>query len=154
MRDFPLFIIDSSRSHGRGGPECDFIACTSSELPFVASVTILYEDEYIANHETSNLVMYSDARNNMRICIRVVSIGKDYDAHTLRSLLKRAIKEIMIRRKVREVQINDVEDDDVMYFCELQKNVIIEHIRKDESDMNAKLAYSIFSKIINDYKKK
>ncbi len=36
-RKYPLFVIDTSRTHGRGR-ETDYISCTSTELPFVASV--------------------------------------------------------------------------------------------------------------------
>ena len=44
-RKYPLFIIDSSRSHGRGA-ETDYISCTSNELPFVAAVTLHEKKEY------------------------------------------------------------------------------------------------------------
>jgi hypothetical protein len=154
MRDFPLFIIDESRTHGRGEAECDFLACTSRELPFVASITFVKEEDYLEKHDTGNLVLYSDSRHGLRLCIRVVSIADNYDAHTLKPLLKRAYKEIMLRKDLTSFNIENIENKDVINYIDILISQAKEMLRNNPKNMVAFSNARMLTKIKSDYEAK
>lgn len=54
QRKYPLFIIDTERSHGRS-IETDYLACTSNELPFVAELKVITEEDYNEEYDPNHL---------------------------------------------------------------------------------------------------
>lgn len=152
-RRFPLFIIDSSRNHGRGR-ETDYISCTSDECPFVAEATLLnpQELEIDADWLTRNdLAVFSDPRGqNIRAKIRVV----DYDEERcagIHSLLKRAMKEYLVRMETVSVDPSDIKKEDVVWFCETLLQQTYENLRENPSDKQAMTVQKILKKIRDDY---
>ena len=152
-RRFPLFIIDSSRSHGRGR-ETDYISCTSAECPFIAEATLLnpQELEIDADWLTRNdLAVFSDPRGmGIRAKIRVV----DYDPNRstgIHNLLKRAMKEYLVRMETVSVDPSDIKDDDVVWFCEKLLQQTYENLRENPSDKQAMTVQKILKKIRDDY---
>ena len=154
-RRFPLFIIDSSRSHGRGR-ETDYISCTSAECPFIAEATLLNpaELEIDADWLTKNeLAVFSGPRGqNIRVKIRVV----EYDPSRsvgIHSLIKRAMKEYLVRMETVEVDPSDIKDEDVVWFCETLLGQTYESLRENPSDRQAQTVQKILTKIKDDYGK-
>ena len=152
-RRFPLFIIDSSRSHGRGR-ETDYISCTSAECPFIAEATLLnpQELEIDADWLTRNdLAVFSDQRGqNIRAKIRVV----DYDqsrSSGIHSLLKRAMKEYLVRMETVSVDPSDIKGEDVVWFCDTLLQQTYENLRENPSDKQAQTVQKILVKIRDDY---
>jgi hypothetical protein len=152
-RRFPLFIIDSSRSHGRGR-ETDYISCASAECPFIAEATLLnpQELEIDADWLTRNdLAVFSDPRGqNIRAKIRVV----DYDpsrSSGIHSLLKRAMKEYLVRMETVSVDPSDIRKEDVVWFCTTLLQQTYENIRENPSDKQAMTVQKILAKIREDY---
>ena len=152
-RRYPLFIIDSSRSHGRGR-ETDYISCTSAECPFVAEATLLnpQELEIDADWLTRNdLAVFSDPRGqNIRAKIRVV----DYDqsrSSGIHSLLKRAMKEYLVRMETVSVDPSDIKEEDVVWFCTTLLQQTYENLRENPSDKQAQTVQKILVKIRDDY---
>ncbi len=151
-RKYPLFIIDTSRSHGRGS-ETDYISCTSNELPFVAAVTMHERKEYAELYAPADsTAIWSDERNGIRIRIKVSSeLPADYDKAALMSLLRRALKEVLVRKTTQTVNINNVTNENVIAWCNAFHKQITEDLRKDPSNKMQKMHLSILNKIINDY---
>lgn len=152
-RKFPLFIIDSSRSHGRGR-ETDYISCTSAECPFIAEATLLnpQELEIDADWITRNdLAVFSDPRGQgIRAKIRVV----DYDQSRsvgIHSLLKRAMKEYLVRMETVEVDPSDIKSEDVVWFCDALLQQTYENLRENPSDKQAQTVQKILTKIKDGY---
>ena len=152
-RRFPLFIIDSSRSHGMGR-ETDYISCTSAECPFIAEATLLnsQELEIDADWLTKNdLSVFSDPRGqNIRAKIRVV----DYDpsrSSGIHSLLKRAMKEYLVRMETVSVDPSDIKEEDVVWFCDTLLQQTYENLRENPSDKQAMTVQKILAKIREDY---
>lgn len=151
MRRFPLFIIDTDRSHGRS-VETDYLACTSVELPFVAQVDMITEQQYLEEYDPANAkAVYSDPRNGIRLRIRVVSVKKDFDKSQLKSLLRRALKEVLLRKKTMAVDINDISNDAVVKVMDTLRQQTYEQLRDNPNDKTAKMMKAVFSKVINDY---
>lgn len=155
-RKIPLFIIDESKRHGRGPDECDFFACTSKQLPFVGSVDILTEREYLSTHNNDDsTTAYGSPRNGFMVRVHAMELPNKYEDSDLRNLLKRAIKEIEIRKSMFEININDISDTDIINFMEIQTKAMESEIRKSEHpDEVLKASYKITSKILQDYKNK
>lgn len=151
-RRYPLFIIDTSRSHGRGY-ETDYISCTSNELPFVAAVTFHKETEYIELYNPSDTTaVWSEKRNGIRMRIKVVSeLPEDYDKSTLRGLLRRALKEMQTRRGTQYAGIDNVTDDNVIKWCTVLRQQVTEHLRENPEDNQQKMNLAIITKILSDY---
>lgn len=152
-RRFPLFIIDSSRSHGRGR-ETDYISCTSAECPFIAEATLLnpQELEIDADWLTRNdLAVFSDPRGqNIRAKIRVV----EYDPSRsvgIHSLLRRAMKEYLVRMETVSVDPSDIKAEDVVWFCDTLLQQTYENLRENPSDKQAMTVQKILTKIKLDY---
>lgn len=148
-----MFIIDSSRSHGRCR-ETDYISCTSAECPFIAEATLLnpQELEIDADWLTKNeFAVFSDPRGqNIRAKIRVV----DYDPSRsvgIHSLLKRAMKEYLVRMETVSVDPSDIKEEDVVWFCDTLLQQTYENLREDPSDKQAMTVQKILAKIREDY---
>ena len=99
-RDIPLFIIDSSRSHGRGH-EKDFVACTSRELPWVGEITILNERELEIDQDwqkRNTLCAYTDPNEaGIRAKLKVVSVS---DGSPRRKISRPAIAHAPLSERV------------------------------------------------------
>lgn len=154
-RRYPLFIIDSSRSHGRGS-ETDYISCTSNELTFVAAVTLHQESEYSELYNPSDVTaVWSENRNGIRMRIKVVSELPDgYDKGTLCGLLRRALKEMLIRRGTQYADIDNITDDNVIKWCTVLRQQVTEHLRENPEDNQQKMNLAILTKILKDYMSK
>lgn len=151
-RKYPLFIIDTSRSHGRGA-ETDYISCTSNELPFVAAVTLHEEKEYIELYNPADVTaIWSEPHGDIRMRIKVVSdLPAGYSASTLSSLLRRALKEMLIRRNTQYVDIDNITDRDVIAFCSALRQQATENLRICPEDKIQKMGLAILTKILDDY---
>lgn len=154
-RKYPLFVIDTSRSHGRGR-ETDYISCTSNELPFVASVTLHERKEYVDLYNPEDVTTaWSDERNGLRMRVKVVSaLPEDYDKSNLTGLLRRALKEMLIRRRSQVADISNITDDNVIKWCTVLRSQVSENIREDPDDKQQKMNLAILTKILNDYHNK
>lgn len=148
-REYPLFIIDSSRAHGRCA-ETDYISCTSNELPFVAAVTMHKDNEYVEMYDsTDKTCIWSDARNGIRMRIKVVSILPDNYPHiTLQNLLRRALKEMLIRRNTQYVCTDAVQASDTIQWVTIVRQQVTEHLRENPDDKQQRTNLAILTKIL------
>ena len=150
VRNYPLFIIDSSRQHGRG-EEIDYISCTASDCQFVAKAEFVTNQTYLEQYDKNNdKVIYSDVQMDLRIRITVLEIG-EYDQARLRSLLRKALKEQLERRKARKVDVNNIKNKDVIKFADLLMGQTSETLAVNPDDKTAKMVRAILQKIKNDY---
>ena len=149
-RKYPLFIIDSSRQHGRGG-EVDYISCTAADCQFVAKADFVTNHVYMEQYDKNNdKVIYSDVQMDLRIRITVLEIG-EYDQARLRSLLRKALKEQLERRKARKVDVNNIKNEDVIKFADLLVEQTAETLAANPEDKTAKMVRVILQKIKEDY---
>ncbi len=149
-RNYPLFIIDSSRQHGRG-EEIDYISCTASDCQFVAKAEFVTNNVYVEQYDKNNdKVIYSDVQRDLRIRITVLEI-RVYDPSRLRSLLRKALKEELERHKVIKVDIGNVKNEDVIKFADLLMLQTAETLAGDPEDKTAKTVRAILQKIKEDY---
>ena len=156
MRQFPLFIVDTSRSHGRGR-EVDFISCTSKEIPFVGEVTLMDAAALAIDQDWSQknpLCLYSDERHGIRAKLKVVDYPQDCKLGDLRQLMKRAMKEWLLRRQTVSVDLSDVSTEAILKFCDLLLQQTAENLREDPNDSQAKTVKAILTKIKNDYEQR
>ena len=152
-RKYPLFVIDNSRAHGRG-KECDFICCTDSYCPFTASVELLQGEDYKRLYDKNDYcAIWSDPHNGIRIYIHIVS-DIPVDKERTKSLLRRALKEMMIRRPPVTVNINDVSNEAVENFADVLIQQKCEQIRKYGENSTDKAVMAILKKIKEDYGKR
>ena len=149
-RRYPLFIIDSSRQHGRG-EELDYISCTASDCQFVAKSEFVANQIYLEQYDKNNdKVIYSDPQRDLRIRITVLEIG-EYDPTRLRALLRKALKEQLERHKVIKVDIGNVKNEDVIKFADLLMLQTAETLADNPDDKTAKMVRAILQKIKEDY---
>ena len=148
-RKYPLFVIDSSREHGRGS-NVDYISCTSNELPFVASVTLHERNEYSEIYNADDVTtVWSDERNGIRLRVKVISdLPAGYKKSDLISLLRRALKEIQIRHRLHHVDVDDITNDDVVKWCNLFLQQVMEELRNNPDDKIQKMNNAILNKIL------
>ena len=152
MRKYPLFIIDTDRSHGRS-VETDYLSCTSKELPFVAEVKVITEEDYKEEYNPDNdLAAYSDNRHGLRMRVKVMDIDKDYDRRQLKALLKRALKEVLLRKQAVSVNVQDVSDEAVVKTMEILLGQVYENLREDPEDTQQKILKGVFNKVIERFK--
>ncbi len=152
MRKYPLYIIDTDRSHGRS-VETDYLSCTSKELPFVAEVKVITEAEYKEEYNPDNdLAAYSDSRHGLRMRVKVVDIDKDYDRRQLKALLKRALKEVLLRKQAVSVNVQDVSDEAVVKTMEILLGQVYENLRENPEDTQQKILKGVFNKVIDRFK--
>lgn len=154
-RNYPLYIIDTSRSHGRGR-EVDYIACTSAQLPWVGEVTLVSPSELAIDQDWEQrnpLCAYSDPNDNgIRVKVKAVQVPDTYKPADLRQLLRRALKEWAIRNEVVTVKsFDDPGDDAVRRFAEVLLGQTAENLRANPSDRQARLVKSILHKIIKTF---
>ncbi len=151
-RKYPLFIIDTSRSHGRG-VETDYISCTSNELPFVAAVTLHEEKEYYELYNPADVTaIWSEERNGIRMRIKVSSeLPAGYPASTLASLLRRALKEMLTRRQTQYADVDNITDENVIKWCSSLRQQVTEHLRECPTDAQQRLNLAILTRILEDY---
>jgi len=128
-RKYPLFVIGTSRNHGRG-KEIDYISCASNELPFIAAVSLHKTKEYAGLYNPEDhTAVWSRPHGDIRMRIKVVSeLPAGYSAAALTNLLRRALKEMAIRRSTQYVDINNVTDEDVIRWA----TIIRQQVRRTE----------------------
>ena len=151
-RNYPLFIIDTSRAHGRGR-ETDYICCTDNECGFTASIELVRESEYAKEYDKNDYTtIWSDrhTHNNIRVKISIVSPPPDNKERT-KSLLRRALKEFQIRKHPLSVDTDNISKDAVVRYAEIMSSKCMEDIRiEGETELN-KMIMSILLKIKKDY---
>ena len=147
-RAYPLFVIDTSRAHGRAR-ETDFVSCTSSEYPFVAEVTLLNTQELAIDQDwlgKSELCVYSDETPaGIRAKLKVVQ-GKP-----TKTLMRRAMKEWLARRMATPVDLDDISNEAIVKFCETLLEQTRENLRGNPKDHQAYMVGCILNKIKKDY---
>lgn len=85
-REIPLFIIDTSRAHGRG--ECDFIVCTDRDSGFIARVDYISEER----EEAGDDYRIGYPRNGISLRMQIVQhTGANMRQGDVRTLLKRGM---------------------------------------------------------------
>lgn len=155
MRNYPLFIIDSSRSHGRGR-EKDFVSCTSKECPFVGEITLVNERELEIDQDWSKnpLCLFTEANPaGIRAKLKVVDYPKDTKTADLQTLMRRCLKEWRIRRSTVAVDMEDISNEAVVKFAETLLEQTRENLRENPKDKQAYMVGCILNKIKTDYEK-
>jgi len=159
-REIPLFIIDSSRSHGRGR-EKDFVACTSRELPWVGEITILTERELEIDQDwqkRNTLCAYTEPNEaGIRAKLKVVSVSDGFPVgktSDLQALMRRCLKEWRIRRGTVAVDLDDISNEAVVKFAETLLEQTRENLRENPKDNQAYMVGCILTKIKKDYSNK
>ena len=151
MRKYPLFVIDTSRAHGRAR-ETDFLCCTSEQEPFTAEITLVSSEELELDQDytaKNPLCLYSDANSNgIRAKIKAVQ------GCPSRALLKRALKEWMLRRNIQTVNIANVTNENILGFLDALIEQSCENLRENPKDAQAHVVLSILRKIKSDYESK
>lgn len=159
QRNIPLFIIDSSRSHGRAR-ETDFVACTSRELPWYGEITLLNDQELEIDQDWSMknpLCVYTERNDiGIRAKLKVVSaFGGLYmdngNRSELQSLMRRCLKEWRIRRGTVAVDLDDISNEAVAKFADALLEQTRENLRENPKDKQAYMVGCILTKIKNDY---
>jgi len=151
-RKYPLFVIDTSRNHGRG-QETDYISCTSNELPFIAAATLHNPKEYaeLYNPEDHTAV-WSKPHGDIRMRVKVVSgLPAGYSASTLANLLRRALKEMAIRRSTQYVDVDNVTDEDVIRWATIIRQQVVGQLRETPEDSQQVCNLAILTRILNAF---
>lgn len=161
-REIPLFVIDSSRSHGRGR-EKDFVACTSKELPWYGEITLLNEQELEIDQDwtmKNPLCAYTE-RNEAGIRAKLKVTGMPgglylvgQNKSDLQSLMRRCLKEWRIRRGTVAVDLDDISNEAVAKFADTLLEQTRENLRENPKDKQAYMVGCILTKIKNDYNNK
>lgn len=153
-RSIPLFIIDSSRAHGRAR-ETDFVSCTSRECPWVDKITLLTEAELSIDRDWSEknpLCAYTDPNPlGIRAKVKVVEYPITSDVAEIRSLLRRCLKEWTARRAAVTVDTENVSNEAIVKFCDILLEQTRENLRENPKDSQAYMVRSILAKIKKDY---
>lgn len=151
-REYPLFVIDTSRAHGRG-KEVDYICCTDAECGFTASVELFYEDEYKKMYDREDYSsLWSDIHNGVRTRVKIISRVPDNTDRT-KSLLRKAMKELNIRKSLIKINNEEVTDENIVEFAEIFIKQIMENVRTKGLNYSDAAAISILNKIKDDYSK-
>lgn len=147
-RKYPLFIIDNSRSHGRGR-ETDYVSCTSNELPFVAEITLHKEAEYSEQYNPQDYkCIWSESRNGIRLRIRIITEVSEDNATLSRNLLRRCLKEVLLRHETRKVKIDEISNEQLVQWAQIFIDGIADEIRHNPNDKQARMNLAMFNKII------
>lgn len=160
-REIPLFIIDNSRSHGRGR-EKDFVACTSRELPWVGEITLLDERELEIDQDWQQKnwwCIYSDDNGaGIRAKLKVLSVPHTIidkiNRGDLQSLMRRCLKEWRTRRSTVAVDLDDISNEAVVKFADTLLEQTRENLRENPKDSQAYMVGCILTKIKKDYSEK
>ena len=152
-RKYPLFIIDTARTHGRE-LETDYLSCTSKELPFVAEATYITAEQYQKEYSRENsLVIYSLERNGIRLRLEVVDVAENHDAVLLHSLLVRAAKEFVKRKQLTEVTVrNGLQANKLIFVEELIKQGL-QQKRREPDNKVVDDSLAVLYSIKEDYRK-
>lgn len=131
----------------------DYISCTSNELPFVAAVTLHQESEYAELYNQSDVTaVWSEPHGGIRMRIKVASELPDgYDKATLGGLLRRALKEMLIRHGTQYADIDNITDDNVIKWCTVLRQQVTENLRECPDDRQQRMNLAILTKILRDY---
>lgn len=149
MRTYPLFIIDTDRSHGRGR-ETDFLCCTSASCPFIAEVTIITDAEYREYYNPSDYkVIYSDNVRGLRKRIKIIDLRAEHTEKEVKNLLARAMKEVLKRSAAVAVDTANVSDEAVKATIEVLNSQVTENLRENPSDTQQKMLRAVFAKILS-----
>lgn len=160
-RNIPLFVIDSSRSHGRAR-ETDFVVCTSRELPWYGEITLLNEQELEIDQDWAQknpLCAYTERNEaGIRAKLKVVSApGGLYldkvNRQELQSLMRRCLKEWRIRRGTVAVDLENISNEAVVKFANTLLEQTRENLRENPRDAQAYMVGCILTKIVKDYSK-
>lgn len=158
-REIPLFIIDSSRSHGRGR-EKDFVVCTSRELPWYGEVTLLNDQELEIDQDwtaKNPLCAYTERNEaGVRAKLKVTDMPgglflDDHDRSNLQGLMRRCLKEWRIRRGTVTVDLENISNNAVVKFAETLLEQTRENLRENPKDKQAYMVGCILTKIRDDY---
>ena len=102
QREYPLFIIDTSRQHKRER-DTDYLQCTAVDCPFIAEICFINEDEFRAVYKREDkLSIYSHSNCGIRIRIHIVQFLTTTNEQRTTSLLKKALKCVLERRKIKD----------------------------------------------------
>lgn len=160
-REIPLFIIDSSRSHGRGR-EKDFVACTSKEFPWYGEITLLNAGELEIDQDwtyKNPLCIYIDNGTGIWAKLKVKGApGGLFLSHDnsseLQSLMRRCLKEWRIRRGTVTVDTENVSNEAIVKFADTLLEQTRENLRENPKDRQAYTVGCILTKIKEDYSNK
>ncbi len=87
--------------------------------------------------------------------VKVVSnLPTDYDRSNLAGLLRRALKEMLIRRRSQVADISNITDDNVIKWCTVLRSQVSENLRECPEDKQQKMNLAILTNILNDYHNK
>lgn len=115
---------------------------------------MITDAQYLEEYDPSNaMVIYSDPRNDIRIRLRVVSIKEGFSPSQLKSLLRRALKEVLLRKKTMAVDISDVTNEAVVKVMATLRQQTFEQLRENPDDKIAKMMKAVLTKVITDYDK-
>lgn len=147
----PLFVIDDERKHGRG-KETDWVCCTSASTPFVAMVTMENEAAFLEQYDKDDaLTAWSLPQNGIRVRMTVTDIAEGYNRSEVRSLLRRGVKEYLLRRQVEVVDRDTVTDDNCVWLLDKLLEQNAENIRTDVETPWHKTIRAILLKMRKDY---
>jgi hypothetical protein len=147
----PLFIIDESQLHGRG-TETKWVSCTSGSCPFIAIVTVIDSSEYIRHYNPDDvLTAYSHERGGIRLMAHVTNIQEGYDAATLRTLLRKLMKELEKRHAVVEMDVEEPSDEAALKFIEVLQGQNYENLREEPENPIHRQVFALLRKIKKDY---
>ena len=83
--------------------------------------------------------------------IRIVSIDDKHDKAEVRQLLRRALKEMLIRRNTVSVDISDVSNEAVVKTMETLLQQVYENLREEPGNAQQKMLRAVFEKIIEKF---
>ena len=150
-RRYPLFIIDSSRAHGRG-LDTDYISCTSAELPFVCEVTYISEAQFQKEYDRANVLLkYSLEHHGFRIRLEVVQVREGYDPTSLRLLLQRALNEMERHRAATIPRSASISDANKLAFLDELIKQGRQQQRRQPDNPVAGQSLAILDSIRDDY---
>lgn len=121
----------------------------------MAAVTLHKNNEYIELYNPNDsTVFWSNEHGGIRMRIKVVSeLPLNYDIHALSSLLRRALKEMLIRRGTQLAHIKDITDEDVIHWCTVLRQQVTENLRECPEDKQQRMNLAILTKILTEYHK-
>ena len=150
----PLFIIDTEQTHGRGS-ETQWVSCTSNSCPFVANVVVINQEEYARHYDPKDeRTVYSDERNGMRLMVHVTNINEDYNNSELRTLLRKLMKELMLRRRIVEYPADEPTPEAILKFIEVLQGQNRENLRTEPTNNIHRIVYGLLKKMHEDYEQK
>lgn len=150
----PLFIIDSSQTHGRGY-ETEWVSCTSASCPFIASVVVIDEQEYARHYDPSDtMTAYSEVHNGVRLMVHVTNICAEHDPSQLRTLLRKLVKELMLRKAIVEYSPEAPSDEAIIKFIEILQGQNRENLRTEPNEQTHRTVYALLKKMHDDYTNK